>query len=396
VTAAGNGNGSITANVEANLTAVERVANITVNVGGLNPVYVTVTQAGAAPSLVVDPMIINVTAPEGSTSFAVFSNTNWTATSTADWFTVNPSGSGNGAVMIDYQQNTWSELRTAGITVEAEGLDPVVVILTQAAAEAHLVTEPQQIQVTADPGIAVMIIYANVAWTASTNAGWAVVPAGAIGNAAIQITYEQNTGLTPRIAEITVTGDGLTATTILVQEGAEPTANVSPGNINVTYFAGNVSFDVISNLAWTASADSAWLTVTPSGNLSGTLVASYPQNPYYAERVSTISVAVPGKEPQKVTVTQSSSEVSVEETELQGIRVFPNPSKGLFVLEVDKTLYASMEVQVLDLAGHVLISRVCSGNDRYTFDLANLAEGTYSMHIITNKGLITHKLIIIR
>ncbi len=396
VTTEGNGNGSITANVEANLMAMERVANITVNVGGLDPVYVTVTQAGAVPALVVDPMIINVTAPEGSTSFAVFSNTNWTATATSDWFTVNPSGSGNGAVMIDYQQNTWSELRTAGITVEAEGLDPVVVILTQAAAEAHLATEPQQIQVTAEQGIAQMIVYANVEWTASSNAEWAVVPAGASGNAAIQITYQENTGLTQRSAEITINGDGLTATTILVQDGAEPSATVNPGNINVTYLEGNVSFDVISNSAWTASADSAWLTVTPSGNLSGTLVAGYPQNPYYAERVSTISVTVPGKEPQKVTVTQSGSEVSIEETESQGIRVFPNPSKGLFVLEVDQALYASMEVQVLDLTGNVLISRDCSGSDRYTFDLANLAQGSYTMRIRTDKNLMTRSIVIIR
>ena len=304
--------------------ATVRTASITVNVTGLDPIVVTVTQAGAAPTLVVDPSNIDVANSSGNVTFDVTSNGNWTVQSPAEWCTVTPSGTGDGEVSVDYLENTWAEPRTASLTIQVDGLDPIVVTVSQAAAEAHLTSDPQLIQVSADADEAQMLVYTNMDWTASSNSAWATVPAGASGDAAIMITYEENTGLTPRSAEITITGNGgLNATTVLEQAGAEAMVSVNPGNVNVMYQAGNVSFDIISNTDWTASADSSWLTVTPSGSLSGTLVANYLQNPYYAERVSTISVVIPGKEPQKVTVTQSSSEVSVEEIEAAGNQDFP-------------------------------------------------------------------------
>ncbi|PKO95060.1 MAG: hypothetical protein CVU14_12790, partial [Bacteroidetes bacterium HGW-Bacteroidetes-9] len=178
--------------------------------------------------------------------------------------------------------------------------------------------------------------------------------------------------------------------------GAEPMVSVSPENLDVMYLAGSVNFGITSNTDWTATADSTWLTVTPSGSMSGTLVANYLQNPYYAERVSTISVMVAGKEPQKVTLTQSSSELSIEESDNQGLRIFPNPTKGLFVLEVDKAKYPAMEVRLTDLYGHSVMSRNCNGEDRYIFDVNNLKQGTYSIRIKTDNNLITRKIVIIR
>jgi hypothetical protein len=85
----------------------------------------------------------------------------------------------------------------------------------------------------------------------------------------------------------------------------------------------------------------------------------------------------------------------VEENELQGIRIFPNPSQGLFVLEVDKSQYPVMEVQLSDLAGHAMMSRICKGEDRYTFDLTGFTQGTYSMRIKTGNQIITRKIVII-
>jgi hypothetical protein len=49
VTSSGTGNGTITATYTANSTYSTRVANVTVNVTGLSPVVVTVTQAGSPP-----------------------------------------------------------------------------------------------------------------------------------------------------------------------------------------------------------------------------------------------------------------------------------------------------------------------------------------------------------
>ncbi|NTW25450.1 MAG: T9SS type A sorting domain-containing protein, partial [Lentimicrobium sp.] len=260
----------------------------------------------------------------------------------------------------------------------------------------YLAVEPVLIQVSEAAGVAQMLIYSNIDWTTGTDVNWISMPAGASGTAAIQITYGQNESFIARSGVITISGNNLSASATLEQAGVETTVSVSPGNANVDYLAGNVNFNVISNTEWTASADSAWLTVTPSGNLSGTLVATYLQNPYYADRMSTISISVAGKEPEEVSLTQSSSEVSIEETDLQGISIFPNPSRGIFVLEADPARYPSLDVQLTDLTGHAILSRICKGDSRYTFDLTNLTEGAYTMNIKTENNLITRKIVIIR
>ncbi len=396
VTTSGAGNGNIVTEYAANEMAFERLANIMVAVGGLDPITVTVTQAGALPVLTVDPTSFEVANTAGNVVLNVTSNSIWTVQTESDWFTVTPSGTGNGTIAIDYQENTWAAIRSAPVTISIDGLDPVVFTLTQDAAAAYLNIEPLLIQVSAEAGIAELLISSNTDWTTSADANWVSMPAGVSGNAIIQITYEQNPGIILRNAAVTISAGDLSQVAILEQAGAEPMVSVNPGNANVTYLAGNASFDITSNTTWTASADSAWLTVTPSGNLTGVLVSSYLQNPYYAERISTISVVIAGKDPQKVTVTQSGSEVSVEENDLQGIRIFPNPSEGLFVLEVDKARNPKLDVLLSDITGHTIISRKCSGEDRYIFDLSAFNQGTYTMQIKTDNKILTRKIVIIR
>lgn len=396
VTPSGNSNSTVTADYTQNMTAVQRIASITITVNGLNPIVVTVTQAGALPLLAVNPVNYDVATPAGNVVFAITSNTNWSATTVADWCTITPSGTGNSSLTVDYPENTWSTSRTASIIITANGLDPVAVTLTQAAAEAQLAIEPLLIQVSDASGIAQLLIVTNTDWTVSTDANWVSIPASGSGNANIQLTYDQNTSIAGRNAVVTVSGGTLQMSSTLEQAGAVPMISASPDNADVTYSAGSINFDVISNTDWTATADSAWLTVTPSGSMSGTLVANYLQNPYYAERISTISILIAGMDPQKVTVTQSGSEVSVDENDLQGIRIFPNPSKGLFAIEVDPSRYPAMDVQLLDLTGHTILSKICNGESRYIFDLTKVAKGTYTIRIKTDNNLLTRKIVIIR
>ena len=111
----------------------QRVATITVTVSGLPAQTVTVTQAGAAPTLTVAPSNQNVAAQPGSTAFTVASNTSWTSVSDASWCTVTPSGSGNGTLTATYTVNPATSVRIATITTTVSGLTPQSVTVTQAA-----------------------------------------------------------------------------------------------------------------------------------------------------------------------------------------------------------------------------------------------------------------------
>ena len=72
--------------------------------------------------------------PSASTSFTVMSNCDWIASSDQTWCSVTPSGSGNGAVTVNYSQNITTLPRIAHITVTSPEITPIVVTLTQAGA----------------------------------------------------------------------------------------------------------------------------------------------------------------------------------------------------------------------------------------------------------------------
>jgi plastocyanin len=131
VTPSGSGNGTIIANYTENMSTSQRVATITVNVTGLPAQTVTVTQAGVPLTLMVTPPNQDVTFSDGSTSFTVQSNTNWTATSGAAWCTVTPSGSGDGTINAQFSENPTALPRVAEITVIVTGLPSVIVTVSQ-------------------------------------------------------------------------------------------------------------------------------------------------------------------------------------------------------------------------------------------------------------------------
>ena len=120
--ASGNGNGPLTVTYDENTTTSMRVATITINVTGLAPEMVTVTQSGAALTLAVTPEEQEVTSSSGSVMFDVMTNTNWVATSDASWCTVTPSGSGNGILTATYTENPSADEREAKITVTGNGV----------------------------------------------------------------------------------------------------------------------------------------------------------------------------------------------------------------------------------------------------------------------------------
>jgi plastocyanin len=87
--------------------------------------------AVSPPPLSVTPGNQDVTSAAGNTSFSVTTPANWTAQSNQPWCTVTPSGSGNGTIIATYSENTLALNRIAGITVNANGAQPVIVTVTQ-------------------------------------------------------------------------------------------------------------------------------------------------------------------------------------------------------------------------------------------------------------------------
>jgi hypothetical protein len=305
VTPSGTGNGAITATYQTNTGADSRIASITVSGSGVRDQVVTVTQSGTAPSLIVTPLNQNVESFSGTTSFTVVANIKWTTSSDQTWCSLTPSGTGNGTIIATYQENTGPNTRTATITIKGSGASDQLVTVTQSGTAPSLIVTPLNQNVTSSPGMTSFTVASNVAWTASSDQEWCTMTPSGSNNGTITAIYQENTGTSTRTAMITVMGSGVSNQVVTVtQAGAAPSLIVTPLNQDVTSSSGTAIFDVASNIAWTASSDQAWCTLTASGTGNGTIDAIYQPNTAASLRVATITVIGSGVSDQVVTVTQ--------------------------------------------------------------------------------------------
>ena len=347
------------------------------------------------PMLAVTPPNQNVTSPEGSTLFDVLSNSSWTVVSDQTWCTVNPDGTGNGTITANNAQNLSITPRVANITVTVASLSPITVTVTQAGAAPILLITPPDQPVTEIAGNTTFAVTSNTDWAVVSDQAWCLVNPSGSGVGTIVADFAQNLIINQRVANITVTVAGLTPVVVTVtQAGAAPILAVNPGDQRVSAYASSINYTVTSNTDWTASADSVWCIVTGSGSGNGNITANYTFNPYDNERITKISVSAAGLS-QVVTLTQGHEVASVPEHSGSGIRIYPNPSKGVFSIAVDKLKYPTIQVTISDLTGAVLRSYVYKGESEYHFDMGTTPQGCYFVKIKAGNELMTKKLVII-
>ena len=349
------------------------------------------------PTLAVDPKNISVPASAGNAPISIISNTDWTVTSNQSWCTLAPTGTGALTINANYEENLSINPRIALITISVSGLPAIEVTLTQAGAAPLLSVTPQNQNVADPSGNTTFAVTSNTNWAVSSDQPWCTVSLSGSGNGTIEATFTQNLSIQSRIANISVTVNGLSTIIVTItQAGAAVILTVTPPVKNVNAYAASVDFTVTSNTNWTASADSAWCIVTGSGTGNGTITAVYPWNSTGKDRSTTISVNAAGVGTQIAKLVQGHETASVPENGSKGITIYPNPAKGLFSIVVDKSKYPSMLITITDANGAFVSSRECKNESEYHFDLSSSPQGTYFVKVKTDKELMVTKMVIIK
>jgi len=393
ITPSGSGNGSIIANYTENTSGVQRVANITVTAIGLSPVVVTVTQAVSAATLSVAPANQNVSSPAGATSFAVSSNTGWTAVSDQTWCTVTSSGSGNGTIDAIYTENYELVTRIASITVTVAGLTPVVVTVTQEASAPFLYATPANQDVTYQSGTTNFTVNSNTSWSAVSDAGWCAVTPSGNGSSTIFANYAENTVAVSRVAHITISSNGINPTVVTVtQQGPAATLSVMPMVQNVTYQAGMTTFAVTSNTNWTTTSDATWCQLTASGSGSGVISATYGQNETMVTRTANITVNGLGVAPVILQVIQQPSYVSILEVDALGLKIFPNPARD-YIRVIIPGLREEAVVQIFNVTGIKVFEQAFTEPD-FRIDISSLGKGVFVVKVISENKFSYRNLVI--
>jgi len=148
----------------------------------------------------------------------------------------------------------------------------------------------------------------NTAWTAavSNNATWCTVsPKTATGNGTLTVSVTENT-TSERTATVTISAGTLTKTIAVTQLATPPTLTLSVDAIAATADESSYKFTVASNIAWTATVNSAatWCTLTDAVSSGvGYVTVNVEANPTITERSATLTVTT-GTLTKTVTVTQ--------------------------------------------------------------------------------------------
>lgn len=79
---------------------------------------------------------------------------------------------------------------------------------------------------------------------------------------------------------------------------------------------------------------------------------------------------------------------AVEENELAGVSMFPNPTKGVFTISSE--LAGQMQVEVFDVLGAAV--RTTTFNGRTTMDLTGLAHGVYSVRVSNGERMFVERI----
>jgi hypothetical protein len=370
------------------------------NVAGDGSGFVLNFTTGDAPTFSVTPPNRDVPLAAGNTEFYVASNIDWTVASDATWCVVTPSGTGNDTIAANYAQDTTVGTRVAHIAVTGNGFGYQVVTVTQAGVQATLAVNPPNRNVLLSSGTTRFFVTSNTSWTVTSTSPWCTITPSGTGNDSITATFETNSLYYPRIDTLIVSANGVGSVLATVtQEGLVPTLLVNPQNQNVSSPAGNTSFDITSNLSWEATSDTSWCTVTSSGNGNGTIVANFIENHDQQPRIAHIKITSPQVPPyilqQNVTVTQAKPNNGIGEQNAQAVKIYPNPTKGIFRIVPAKS-NGNLDITVQDLSGKVILTKECRGEKEYQVDLSQSPQGTYNIIIKTDNETIVRKLVIIK
>jgi len=92
-----------------------------------------------------------------------------------------------------------------------------------------------------------------------------------------------------------------------------------------------------------------------------------------------------------LTVT-TQSVLGVEEEQNLGLKLYPNPNKGLLIIDFPKSV--SGQISIIDFRGVKLVEQSIKQSDRHQIDLSHLAKGNYIVIFNNSDTSISKKLIL--
>ena len=225
------------------LPAGQHVLKLVFDNGGFNIGRMSFTYKGiASPALSVSATTLSIPMMAASSgTFDILSNIGWTLTSDQSWLNVSSlSGFGNSTITVTAMENRLMSPRTALIKVSGAGMnDQIITVIQQAGGMSYLMVSPDNLPISDSAGTETIDINSNVSWKVVCDQSWLTVSnSSGTGSAQITLSVLSNSGLTDRIANVTVSATGLPDKTVKVTQSAAPL----PLTLPIDFESGSYSF----------------------------------------------------------------------------------------------------------------------------------------------------------
>jgi len=293
--ATGQGGATVTFRVGANPSLSTRSGGIAVN-----DRRVDITQSGAPCTYSLSRTDDALAATGGKRTILVTAGPScaWTASSNVAWITISAgaSGTGSASVTIDVAPNTGLQ-RSGTVSIAGQTYR-----LSQAAAGApapectfSLSSTTQSVAAAGGPISLTVDAGDGCEWTATTNASWLTITAGAsgAGDGIVGITAAANGSSAARTGTATIAGQ----TFMVTQSGVSSTPctyslSASSQSVSASSATGSVNLLAGTGCAWAATANVPWLSITAgaSGTGNGTVQFSVAANNDTTPRTGTLTV----------------------------------------------------------------------------------------------------------
>jgi hypothetical protein len=278
-------------------------------------VYSTVSEFKTKPTPVADVSVSKISATylAGSYALSITANSTWSVTSNQSWCTVLPAfGEGDREITVSVTENTTDAPRTATLGIKTGSQTKQVTVEQDILSFSVSATT---INAANTVGNYTFNITANSAWNVASNQTWCTVqPASGEGDREITVSVTENTTDAPRTAILTITAGSQTKQVTVEQDLLS--FSVSATTINAANTAGNYTFNITANSAWSVASNQSWCTVQPaSGTGNKEITVFVTDNTTDAPRMAILTITA-GSQSKQVTVEQDLLSFQISETKI--------------------------------------------------------------------------------
>jgi hypothetical protein len=283
----GTTSGSVSYTVDANTSATQR--NAVVTIAG-RPF--SVTQSGVPCAFQISPTgaSIPAAATSGTVAVTTTNGCQWQTQSNVGWITASGGGTASGNATYNVAANTSTTPRTGTVTIAGQTFT-----ITQAGVVCSFTVSPTVVSLTSAAstfGVDVATPGTACNWSASSSASWITLAGGnGPGDGRATFNVAANTTGVERSGTVTVAGQTVTVT----QPGGSCTYTISPIIVTVSPDATTATVTVTTqnNCPWSASSPVGWVTF-PNGSTgagSGALTYAVQSNAAATQRNTILTIA---------------------------------------------------------------------------------------------------------